>query len=68
MALEDRELLPETLCASQVGSLLHHQQLLHLPHCPESLLLAQTLLRGHKHSPITQRAPPPPCCSLGGPS
>lgn len=65
-ALEDGELLPETACAPQVGSLLCHQQFLHLPHSTESLLLAQAFLGGHKDIFVSCRAPPPPSRSLGG--
>lgn len=66
-ALEDRELLPETARAPQVGSLLCRQQLLHLPHHAERLLLAQALLGGHKDIPVTRWTPPPPRCSPGDP-
>ena len=38
--MEDGELLLETSCAPLVGSLLCCQQLLHLLHCAEHLLLA----------------------------
>lgn len=65
--LEDGELLPESTYAPQVGGLLCRQQLLHLAHGAERLLLAQALLGGHKDIPITRQTPPPPCRSLGGP-
>lgn len=44
VALEDGKLVPEPACALQVGSLLCHQQLLHLPHHAERLLPVQAFL------------------------
>lgn len=59
-ALQRRELLLEAACALEVGSLLRRQQLLHLPHGAEHLLVAQALLGEGKVLPVNRRAAPCP--------
>lgn len=59
-ALQRRELLLEAARALEVGSLLRRQQLLHLPHGAEHLLVAQALLGEDKVLPVTRWAAPCP--------
>lgn len=68
-ALEDGELLPEPAHTPQLGSLLRRQQLLHLLHRPECLLLAQALLGGDARTPPSPAGlPRHPAAAQGGPS
>uniref|UniRef100_A0A8B9BGY4 EGF-like domain-containing protein n=1 Tax=Anser brachyrhynchus TaxID=132585 RepID=A0A8B9BGY4_9AVES len=67
-ALQRRELLLEAARALEVGSLLRRQQLLHLPHGAEHLLVAQALLGEDKVLPVTRWAAPCPLPSPGRPS
>lgn len=65
-AVQHRELLLEAARALEVGSLLCRQQLLHLPHGAEHLLVARALLGEHGALPVTRWAGPCPLpCQLG---